>query len=77
LIGADLHSLCSEAAMGPLRDAAYRKGNLSQITTRDLLAVSKAHFLAAKDTVSPSVSQNDLIRLIKWNNKFGTYRKIS
>ncbi|XP_047505321.1 fidgetin-like protein 1 isoform X2 [Pieris napi] len=67
--GADMKSLCSEAAMGPIRAVP-----LSQITTidRDMVRpVNAQDFKAALKRVRPSVSQDDLGQYIKWDRTYG------
>ncbi|XP_045542679.1 fidgetin-like protein 1 [Papilio machaon] len=67
--GADMKSLCSEAAMGPIRSVP-----LSQIINIDrdkVRPVSVQDFKNALQRVRPSVSQDDLGQYIKWNNTYG------
>ena len=75
--GADLSNLCTEAALGPVREIAHaNRGNLNHIKTTDIVQIADRHFIEALDTVAPSVSQNDLIRYKKWNDTFGTYKNL-
>ena len=75
--GADIRSLCTEAAMGPIRELAQlRKGDLKNISDSDVPPITLRHFDAAFDTVAPSVSQNDLKRYIDWNTTYGSYRRM-
>ncbi|XP_028178091.1 fidgetin-like protein 1 [Ostrinia furnacalis] len=67
--GADVKSLCSEAAMGPVRAVP-----LSQIATiqRDKVRpVNIQDFKNALQRVRPSVSQDDLGQYVKWNQTYG------
>ncbi|XP_013197630.1 fidgetin-like protein 1 [Amyelois transitella] len=67
--GADMKSLCSEAAMGPIRALP-----MSQIVTIDrgeVRPVCVEDFLNALQRVRPSVSQDDLGQYVKWNNTYG------
>ncbi|XP_046965344.1 fidgetin-like protein 1 isoform X2 [Vanessa cardui] len=67
--GADMKSLCSEAAMGPIRSVP-----LSQIVTIDrdqVRPVTVQDFKIALQRVRPSVSQDDLGQYVKWNNTYG------
>ncbi|XP_050345053.1 fidgetin-like protein 1 [Nymphalis io] len=67
--GADMKSLCSEAAMGPIRSVP-----LSQIVSihRDQVRpVTVQDFKIALQRVRPSVSQDDLGQYVKWNNTYG------
>lgn len=73
--GADIRSLCTEAAMGPVREVALkRQGNLQNVQSKDIPAITMEHFLRAFAAVKPSVSPGDLQRYIDWNNTFGSYR---
>ncbi|XP_052759020.1 fidgetin-like protein 1 isoform X2 [Galleria mellonella] len=67
--GADMKSLCSEAAMGPIRSVP-----LSQIISIDrekVRPVNVKDFINALQRVRPSVSQDDLGQYVKWNNTYG------
>ena len=76
--GADIANLCTEAALGPVREIAIRfKGNLKLIKNDDVPPVHMRHFLGALDRVQPSVSPGDLQRYLKWNDLFGTYKEVT
>ncbi|CAB3234707.1 unnamed protein product [Arctia plantaginis] len=67
--GADMRSLCSEAAMGPVRSVP-----LSQIVSIDrnkVRPVNFQDFVNALQRVKPSVSQDDLGQYVKWNKTYG------
>ncbi|KAF9416462.1 hypothetical protein HW555_006223 [Spodoptera exigua] len=67
--GADMKSLCSEAAMGPIRSVP-----LSQIVSIDrnkVRPVCIQDFINALQRVKPSVSQDDLGQYVKWNTTYG------
>ncbi|KAJ8722954.1 hypothetical protein PYW07_004134 [Mythimna separata] len=67
--GADMKSLCSEAAMGPIRSVP-----LSQIVSIDrskVRPVCRQDFVNALQRVRPSVSQDDLGQYVKWNTTYG------
>ncbi|CAK1582208.1 unnamed protein product [Parnassius mnemosyne] len=67
--GADMKSLCSEAAMGPIRSVP-----LSQIVSIDrdkVRPVNVEDFINALQRVRPSVSQDDLGQYVKWNSTYG------
>ncbi|KAI5635480.1 ATPase family associated with various cellular activities (AAA) domain-containing protein [Phthorimaea operculella] len=67
--GADMKSLCSEAAMGPIRAVPF-----SQITTihaDNVRPVCAQDFTDALQRVRPSVSQDDLGQYVKWNQTYG------
>ncbi len=77
-VGADIRSLCQEAAMGPVREAALSSsGDLHSIDALSMPAVSLQHFTEALETVLPSVSNKDLHRYIEWNNEFGSFRRMT
>ncbi|XP_073944450.1 fidgetin-like protein 1 [Choristoneura fumiferana] len=67
--GADMKSLCAEAAMGPVRAVPF-----SQICTIDrdkVRPVNAQDFRNALQRVKPSVSQDDLGLYVKWNQTYG------
>ncbi len=70
--GADIRSLCQEAAMGPIRESVM---SISRINEADLPPISFAHFRAALKSVRPSVAQKDLELYVKWNEEFGTFAR--
>ena len=70
--GADLKSLCQEAAMGPIRESV---SSISRIEINELPPISFAHFSAALRSVRPSVAQKDLDLYISWNDEFGTFAR--
>lgn len=74
--GADIRSICTEAAMGPVREVCASGTNLARLDAANMPSISKHHFDDALDTVAPSVSEADLQRYIDWNGTFGTYRKM-
>lgn len=75
--GADIRALCTEAAMGPIREIAImNRGSLQNINPRQIPPVTMKHFDSAFETVSPTVSPSDLTRYLDWNKTFGSFRKI-
>ena len=70
--GADLRSLCTEAAMGPIRDSSKM---INRIDESQLPPISFRHFSVAMRSVRPSVAQKDLDLYIKWNAEFGTFHR--
>jgi len=70
--GADLRSLCQEAAMGPIRESV---SSISRIDEADLPPISFKHFASALRSIRPSVAQKDLDLYVKWNNEFGTFAR--
>lgn len=76
--GADMRSLCTEAAMGPVRDTAQHcQGRLSGVNLLALPPISIEHFNIAINSVVPSVRAEDLTKYVEWNNTFGSYRRMS
>ncbi|CAH2086861.1 unnamed protein product [Euphydryas editha] len=67
--GADMKSLCSEAAMGPVR--AVPLALIATIDTAKVRPVNVQDFNIALQRVRPSVSQDDLTQYIKWNSTYG------
>ena len=75
--GADIRSLCTEAAMGPVREVAVRcDGNLTRVRECDVPPITMGHFEEALQGVASSVSQADLQRYIDWNTTYGSYRRM-
>jgi SpoVK/Ycf46/Vps4 family AAA+-type ATPase len=74
--GADVRSLCTEAAMGPVREIAMKQGNLLNIKESDVPPITMKHFDDSLEAVTTSVSPSDLKRYIEWNNIYGSFRKM-
>jgi SpoVK/Ycf46/Vps4 family AAA+-type ATPase len=75
--GADIKSLCTEAAMGPLRELARNcRGQMESISASEVPSIKVHHFESALKTVQPSVSTGDLKRYLDWNTLFGSYRLV-
>ena len=75
--GADIHTLCTEAAMWPVRELAKSlNGDLSKVTNANMPLIEMRHFEIARENVQPSVSPGDLDRYMIWNAQFGTYKNI-
>jgi len=72
--GADIRSLCQEAAMGPIRESVSRLRNIEEA---DLPPISPDHFASALRQVRPSVALKDLDLYVKWNQEFGTFSRKS
>jgi SpoVK/Ycf46/Vps4 family AAA+-type ATPase len=66
--GADMHALCHEAAMGPVRAIA----DIREARVDAVRPVSVADFAAALRTVRPSVARADLAAYERWNETYGT-----
>lgn len=75
--GADIRSLCAEAAMGPVREVSMRHMDLTSIDVNEFPPISwEPHIMNAIDSVSATVSIDDLVKYKEWNSTFGTYRKL-
>eukprot|EP01038_Epipyxis_sp_PR26KG_P004218 gene4218-5994_t len=74
--GADIRSLSTEAAMGPVREIASLHGDLNKINIMDVPSITMRHFNAACSSVTPSVSPGDLQKYIEWNETFGSFRRL-
>lgn len=76
--GADIRNLCTEAAMGPVREISTLHGNnLGNISVNEFPPiVFSPHIEEALNAVSATVSVSDLRRYIEWNESFGTYKKL-
>ena len=68
--GADLHILCSEAALAPLRSLS----DIRCVAAETLPPISLQDFLLALQAVRPSVASRDLEGLQRWNAEFGSFQ---
>ena len=66
--GADLKALCTDAAMGPIRQLGPRA---LEIDPNDVPPISYKHFRQALRGMHPSVAQADLGIYIEWNKTYG------
>jgi SpoVK/Ycf46/Vps4 family AAA+-type ATPase len=73
--GADVSSLCREAALGPVRQQmdGMTAETLSSISEASIAPISMKHFRAAMRRVKSTVAQSELTEYIKWNEEFGSY----
>ena len=71
--GADVKNLCTEAAMGPMRQLAM-SGNLDHCDEREIGDISYSHFEAALAAVRPSVAASDLVQYLEFNATFGAFQ---
>ena len=75
--GADIHLLCREASMMPMRRLLVGKtpDDILRMRSEGLLrapAVTMADFNAAVLRTNPSVSDGDINRFIRWETEFGS-----
>lgn len=68
--GADMASLCREAALGPIRCISTEQ--IQNISPEQLRPVAYEDFEAALSTIRPSVAADDLEIYREWNDKYGT-----
>ncbi|ALC39236.1 CG3326 [Drosophila busckii] len=68
--GADMASLCSYAAMEPLRSLSV--GEIDVIDAQQLAAVTMGDFESALKHVSKSVSASDVEQYVEWNKTYGS-----
>jgi fidgetin-like protein 1 len=69
--GADLKSLSTDAAMGPIRQLGSRA---LEVEVSDIPPISFKHFRQALRSVRPSVSPSDLVQYIEWDKTYGSRR---
>lgn len=71
--GADVHSLCKEASLAPIRaidEMLYEKDPSENLL--NLRPLVKGDFIAAATQVRASVSEDELDSYSEWNKKFGS-----
>ncbi len=71
--GADVKALCTEAAMGPIRDVTTGALDINALAVADVPPIQYRHFREALASVRPSVSEKDLGTLLDWNDLFGSF----
>ena len=69
--GADLKSLCTDAAMGPIRQLGSRA---MEIRVDDVPPISYKHFKKSLKGTRPSVAPGDLTQYLEWDKTYGTKR---
>ena len=67
--GADLASLCQEAAMGPVRELGAR---IATASADELRPIILRDFESALRAVRPSVDPASLSKYVEWNAQFGS-----
>jgi fidgetin-like protein 1 len=70
--GADLHSLCTEAAMGPLRKLGSQA--LAAVTVNEIPPISFSHCQRARRSMKASVAPADLKPYEEWDELYGSRR---
>ena len=66
--GSDMHALCREAAMEPLRTIK----DIRNITSDDVRPIEFLDFEKSMTQVRASVSQKDLASYLDWNSQYGS-----
>jgi SpoVK/Ycf46/Vps4 family AAA+-type ATPase len=69
--GADLKALCTDAAMGPIRQLGDKA---LEVNVSDIPAISVKHFKKSLRATRPSVAPSDLIQYEVWDRTYGTKR---
>lgn len=69
--GADLKSLCTDAAMGPIRQLGPKA---LSIEIKDVPPISYKHFRRSLKGTRPSVAPADLVQYEEWDKVFGSKR---
>ncbi len=66
--GSDMDGLCREAAIGPIRSIS----DILNISSSDVRPISRKDFEEALSQVRASVSDQDLVLYLDWNQKYGS-----
>jgi fidgetin-like protein 1 len=69
--GADLKSLCTDAAMGPIRQLGSRA---LDVDVNDVPAITFKHFKRSLKGTKPSVAPSDLVQYEEWDKIYGSKR---
>ena len=67
--GADLKALCTDAALGPIRELGAKA---LEVDANDVPPISYRHFRRALRGMNPSVAQADLDLYKEWNATYGS-----
>jgi SpoVK/Ycf46/Vps4 family AAA+-type ATPase len=68
--GADIHALCKEASMIPLREIS----GIETIRFSEVPTAKLKHFKEALKFVRPSVNKKVLEKYEDWNEQYGSYQ---
>ncbi|CAF1460385.1 unnamed protein product [Rotaria sp. Silwood1] len=66
--GADMHSLCHDAALGPIRDIH----DIELLSSEEVRGISLEDFVKSLKAIRPSVSESDLKQYEDWNKAYGS-----
>jgi fidgetin-like protein 1 len=67
--GADLRALCTDAAMGPIRQLGDQA---MQVKVNDIPPISYKHFKRALKRTRPSVAPEDITQYVEWDRIYGS-----
>jgi SpoVK/Ycf46/Vps4 family AAA+-type ATPase len=70
--GSDLTAVCSEAAMGPIRELGPQA--LLHVKAEDVRPILERDFSSAIENIRPSVSPDSLKKYAEWAEQFGVSR---
>lgn len=73
--GADMSTLCHEAALASVRALIISKGGAKGLGSEDLPYINRDNFDSSLRNVKASVSSSDLGEYEEWDRKFGAARK--
>jgi len=71
--GADLKALCTDAALGPIRQLGARA---LEINAQDIPPISYNHFCQSLRGMNPSVAPSDIQAYLDWNQIYGSKKAI-
>ncbi|KAG7363986.1 cell division cycle protein 48 [Nitzschia inconspicua] len=69
--GADLKALCTDAAMGPIRQLGAKA---MEVDVKDIPPISFKHFKRSLKGTRPSVAPDDITQYIEWDRVYGSSR---
>ena len=69
--GADLKSLCTDAAMGPIRQLGAKA---LDVDVKDVPPISYKNFRQSLRGMNPSVAPSDLVQYEEWDKTYGSKR---
>ena len=69
--GADLKALCTDAAMGPIRQLGARA---LQVDAAEVPPIAYKHFRQSLRSMKPSVAPSDLVQYEEWDKVYGSKR---
>lgn len=70
--GADLKALCTDAAMGPIRQLG---AHALDTPVSEIPPITYKHFRQALRRMKPSVSPQDLIQYVEWDRTYGSSKR--